>query len=226
MSVKINVSDHILFEDPFILVLNKPSSLMVEPDRNGHPNLLQQVQKYIKTSIYPDKNVYAQHIHRLDRPVSGIVLFAKQKEVLKNLSEQFAERKVKKYYQALTETAPKIGKGKLENGHRKEKKKAVIVDVNAFESETVMLGYEVKQVAENKFLWDIELHTGKFHQIRAQLAAVGCPVIGDHLYGSSAIYKPDSITLHACKLIFLHPITNEEIVIEKENNWRELAFLY
>ena len=194
---------------------------MVEPDRNGHPNLLQQVQKYIRTSIYPDKNVYAQHIHRLDRPVSGIVLFAKQKEVLKNLSEQFAERAVKKYYQALTEVAPKIAKGKLENGHRKEKNKAIIVDVNSPESEKVVLDYEVKQIAENKFLWDIELHTGKFHQIRAQLASAGCPIIGDRLYGSSVIYKPDSIMLHAYKLVFLHPIKKEEIIIEKENNWQK-----
>ena len=219
MSIQINVSDHILFEDSFILVVNKPCSLMVEPDRNGHPNLLQQVQKYIRVSIYPDKNVYAQHIHRLDRPVSGIVLFAKQKLVLKNLSEQFAERKVKKYYQALTEVAPEILKGKLKNGHRKEKKKAIIVEVDSPESEKVALDYEVKQVNENKFLWNIELHTGKFHQIRAQLAAAGCPIIGDDLYGSSKTYKPDSIMLHAYKLVFLHPFANEEIIIENRKDW-------
>ena len=222
MSIQINVREHILFEDPFILVLNKPSSLMVEPDRNGHPNLLQQVQKYIRASIYPDKDVYAQHIHRLDRPVSGIVLFAKQKTVLKNLSEQFAERKVKKYYQALTIATPSTRKGKFENGHLKEKKKAVIVNENFPGSEKVVLEYEIESFVNDKFLWTIELHTGKFHQIRAQLAAAGCPIIGDKLYGSDVIYKPDSIALHACKLIFLHPITNEEICIEKKPDWNEL----
>ncbi len=193
---------------------------MVEPDRNGHPNLLQQVQKYIRTSIYPSKDVYAQHIHRLDRPVSGIVLFAKQKLVLKNLSEQFAERKVKKYYQALTDKAPEIWKGKLENGHRKEKKKAVVSAVGFPETEKIWLEYEVTSYSENRFLWNIELHTGKFHQIRAQLAAADCPIIGDLLYGSAIAYKPDSILLHACKLVFSHPTTNEEICIEEKPKWQ------
>jgi RluA family pseudouridine synthase len=205
---------HILYEDEYIIVLNKPNGLMVEPDRNGHPNLLQQVQKYIRESIYPDKNVYAQHIHRLDRPVSGIVLFAKQKAVLKNLSEQFAERKVKKYYQALTENAPEIRKGKLENFLRKEKKKAVIVEEGALGAEKAVLEYEVENFSANRFLWNIELHTGKYHQIRAQLAAVGCPIIGDQLYGSETVYKPDSIMLHGCRLLFLHPVTREEMRVE------------
>src|SRR5690349_24260011 len=99
--VQFHIPDHILLEDEFILVLNKPSGLMVEPDRNGHPNLLQFVRKYLKQPSDKEE-VYAQHIHRLDRPVSGIILFTKQRSVLKNLSEQFAERRVKKYYEALT----------------------------------------------------------------------------------------------------------------------------
>ncbi len=220
MSIQINVPDHILFEDQYILVLNKPSSLMVEPDRNGHPNLLQQVRKYIKKSIYPNKEIYAQHIHRLDRPVSGIVLFAKQKSVLKNLSEQFAERKVKKYYQALTETAPENLKGKLENWHKKEKKKAQLSKIELPEYEKVILEYEIKKIAPTNYLWNIELHTGKFHQIRAQLAAAGCPIVGDLLYGSERPFIIDSIALHAYKLIFFHPITNEEITIEKNQYWQ------
>jgi 23S rRNA pseudouridine955/2504/2580 synthase/23S rRNA pseudouridine1911/1915/1917 synthase len=85
MSFQIHVPDYILFEDAFILVILKPAGLMVEPDRNGHPNLLQQVKKYLKASLPPDQGeVYAQHIHRIVRPVSGIVLFAKQRSVLKN----------------------------------------------------------------------------------------------------------------------------------------------
>jgi 23S rRNA-/tRNA-specific pseudouridylate synthase len=214
MSIQIHVPDHILFEDPYILVINKPCSLMVEPDRNGHPNLLDQVRKYIKASKLPGEEVYAQHIHRLDRPVSGIVLFTKQRSVLKNLSEQFAERRVKKYYQALTTNAPDQRKGNLEGWHRKEKKKAVISETELPYSEKVLLHYEVKAFSDNKFLWNIELHTGKYHQIRAQLSFAACPVIGDSLYGSDISYKPDSIALHACKLIFFHPVSNEEMVIE------------
>jgi 23S rRNA-/tRNA-specific pseudouridylate synthase len=219
MSIQINVADHILLEDDYILVLNKPCSLMVEPDRNGHPNLLQQVRKYIKANANPGAEVYAQHLHRLDRPVSGIVLFAKQKIVLKNLSEQFAERKVKKYYQALTEHAPPSVKGQLENWHRKEKKKAIIEGTPLPISEKVVLEYVTERFSENRFLWNIELHTGKYHQIRAQLAAAGAPIVGDVLYGSSIPYKPDSIMLHACKLIFSHPVTGEKINIEKKQDW-------
>ena len=219
MSIQLNIPDHILFEDPYIIVLYKPCSLMVEPDRNGHPNLLQQVQRYLKTSLPVGTELYAQHIHRLDRPVSGIVLFAKQRAVLKNLSEQFAERKVKKYYQALTAHAPAELTGTLEHWHRKEKKKAALYNEEQPWTEKALLNYSVSKFSQNRFLWNIELHTGKYHQIRAQLSATGCPIIGDNMYGSDVPYKPDSIALHACKLIFFHPITNEEMVIEKENEF-------
>ncbi|HZX75542.1 MAG TPA: RluA family pseudouridine synthase [Cyclobacteriaceae bacterium] len=212
--MQIHIPDHILYEDDFIIVLDKPAGLMVEPDRNGYPNLLHQLKKYIKVSSAGQDEVYAQHIHRLDRPVSGIVLFAKQRSVLKNLSEQFAERRVRKYYQALTEHAPKEMKGRLEHWHRKEKKKAVLYDHEIEYTEKAILTYEVKNVPTARFLWDIELHTGKYHQIRAQLGALGCPIIGDSLYGSTQSYRPDALALRAWKLIFYHPITNEEKTVE------------
>jgi RluA family pseudouridine synthase len=214
MSVQIHVPDHILYEDDYILVINKPNGLMVEPDRNNHPNLLHQVRQYIKASAPDDQEVYAQHIHRLDRPVSGIVLFAIQRSVLKNLSEQFAERKVKKYYQALTDHAPQQHTGTLLHWHRKEKKKAVIAEQEFPYAEETRLTYHVKHFAADRFLWDIELYTGKYHQIRGQLAYIDCPIIGDATYTSGVPYKPDAIALHASKLIFSHPITNQELIIE------------
>ncbi len=214
MSIQINILDYVLLEDEYILVLNKPASLMVEPDRNGHPNLLQQVRQYLKLSVTEGGEVYAQHIHRLDRPVSGVILFAKQRSVLKNLSEQFAERKVKKYYQALTDRSPAQMKGVFEHWHRKEKKKAMLSNEAFLYAEQAKLSYEVQELSPHRFLWNIELHTGKFHQIRAQLADAGCPIIGDTLYGSSTAYKPDAIALHAYKLMFNHPVTAEEIGIE------------
>jgi RluA family pseudouridine synthase len=219
MSMQINIRDYILHEDECIIVIDKPSGLMIEPDRNGHPNLLQEVKKYLKASMHPVPEVYAQHIHRLDRPVSGIILFAKQKAVLKNLSEQFAERKVKKYYQALTEKAPDIRQGSLENWLRKEKKKAVIHTESVEHAAYVKLDYAISAFSPDRFLWDIVLHTGKYHQIRAQLSAAGYPIIGDAFYNSTLPYKPDAITLHACKLVFFHPITNEEVCIEKGNEF-------
>jgi RluA family pseudouridine synthase len=220
MSIIIQVADHILFEDNDILLINKPCSLMVEPDRNGHPNLLQQVQKYVKKGLHPNKEVYAQHIHRLDRPVSGIVLFAKKKSVLKNLSEQFAQRTVKKKYKALTEIQPALYKGTLNNWLYKDNKnkRAIIYTDPHPEADNVKLTY-LTDLYKQFSLWDIDLHTGKYHQIRAQLAFAGCSIIGDATYGSTHMYAPNAIALHAYELAFLHPNTNEYMVVQAQPNW-------
>ncbi len=186
---------------------------MVEPDRNGHLNLLYEVKKCLKSRNPSNPSVYAQHIHRLDRPVSGIILFAKQREVLNNLSNQFATRSVKKKYQALTASAPLLREGTLEHWHRKEKKMAVLYNQQMEFSEKVSLRYSVTATGASLFLWDIELHTGKYHQIRAQLASLGCPILGDALYGSADLYKPNAIALHACQLSFIHPLSGEYLVI-------------
>jgi len=197
----------IIYEDDVLLVCNKPAGLMVEPDRNNFPNLLQDVKNYIKATT-GEKLPYVQHLHRLDRPTSGIVLFTKQKEHLRNLSEQFAQREVSKEYLALTKTAPLQLEGRLEHWHRKEKKKAVVYTEEIEFAEKAILEYRVK--AEGEFyLWEIKLHTGKYHQIRVQLASLGCPILGDEVYGSTDKYKPNAIALHAWKLKIKHPLTNE-----------------
>jgi 23S rRNA-/tRNA-specific pseudouridylate synthase len=202
----------IIYEDDVILVCNKPAGLMVEPDRNNFPNLLQHAKNYLKAKT-GDKTPYVQHLHRIDRPVSGIVLFTKQKEHLRNLSEQFAERKVSKYYVALTANAPALSEGILEHWHRKEKKKAALVPEGTEYAEKIKLEYTVKPHG-SFFIWHIKLFTGKFHQIRAQLASVNCPIIGDDKYGSTLPYKPDAIALHAGKLIIQHPVSKKEMVFE------------
>lgn len=211
----------IIYEDDILLVCNKPAGLMVEPDRNNHPNLLQQVKNYLKEKT-GDKLVYTQHLHRLDRVTSGLVLFTKQKEYLRNLSEQFAQREVEKYYLALTDRAPKEWLEKsqslpiiLEHWHRKEKQKAVLVEEGTPYAEKVKLEYSLKPYG-NYFLWDIKLHTGKYHQIRAQLSSIGCPIVGDELYGSIVVYKPNTIALHAHRLKIKHPLTNEEMWFRAE----------
>ena len=213
----------ILFEDDYIILVNKPAGLMVEPDRNGHPNLLQDVKNHIKAMLPVGEELYVQHIHRLDRPVSGVILFAKRKVVLKNLSEQFAERKVRKYYNALTETPPEIMEGSLEHWHRKEKKKAVLYNEEVLYSEKARLTYEVLKQENGLFLWNIELHTGKYHQIRAQLSKLGCPIIGDFFYGSTFPYQENAIALHARQLIFSHPITHQEMNISVDTQFSSLV---
>ncbi|MBC7694997.1 MAG: RluA family pseudouridine synthase [Burkholderiales bacterium] len=208
---------NIIYEDDVLLVCNKPAGLMVEPDRNNFPNLLQQVKNYLKEKT-GSKTLYVQHLHRLDRPVSGVVLFTKKREYLKDLSEQFAQRTVSKYYQALTSTAPAQLSGTLEQWHRKEKKKAVLVPEGTEFSERIKLEYSVKQFG-NRFLWEIKLHTGKYHQIRVQLAGLGCPIIGDALYGSDEQYKSNAIALHAAKLVIQHPVTLKQMEFKTQSDF-------
>lgn len=211
--MSINIPNSILFEDDVILVINKPGGLMVEPDRNNYPNLQQEVKNYLKKTFHESGEVYAQHIHRLDRVVSGVILFAKQRSVLKNLSEQFAERKVKKTYQALTFQSPSVLEGSLKHWHRKEKKKAALYTEQIEHAEMASLSYRISTYDSQRFLWNIDLHTGKYHQIRAQLASTGCPIIGDQLYGSLDAYRENEIALHASSLTFLHPVTAQEMEI-------------
>lgn len=224
MSIIIDIPSYILFEDAYILVMNKPCSLMVEPDRNGHPNLLQQVQRYIRKNQHPNKEIYVQHVHRLDRPVSGIVLFAKKKSMLRELSEQFAQRTVKKSYQALTDAAPLHPSGTLTHWLAKDtkNKKAVIYKEEQPGSDKVSLSYTTEPLGIYT-QWNIDLHTGKYHQIRAQLGISSCPILGDALYGSAMKYAPNAIALHAYALEFDHPFSKERIRMEAIPVWVEKA---
>lgn len=214
---EMDITSTILWEDEWLLVVNKPGGLMVEPDRNGHTNLLQEVKRYRK--IKTGTESYVQHLHRLDRPVSGIVLFTKSREHLRNLSEQFAERKVKKYYKALTTNAPALAEGELIHWHRKEKKKAALYKEPIEFTELAKLQYKTKKLSDRFTEWDITLETGKYHQIRAQLASVGCPITGDALYGSTIDYQPNCIALHAYQLEFEHPLTQRHLVIQCPARW-------
>jgi 23S rRNA pseudouridine955/2504/2580 synthase/23S rRNA pseudouridine1911/1915/1917 synthase len=189
---------------------------MTEPDRNNYPNLKQEILNYLKTTTGISKP-YAQHLHRLDRPVSGLVLFARDRNCLHKLSNQFAERKVDKHYFALTTIRPEKSYDTLEHWHRKEKKKGHIVPQGTEHSVMVRLDYQIQNTAK-PFLWDIQLHTGKFHQIRCQLAHINCPIVGDEFYGSNISFKENAIALQAYKLVFTHPVSGERIKIEVECN--------
>lgn len=202
----------IIYEDDCILVIDKPAGLMVQPDRMQNPSLLEKVKEYLKYKSNLD--IYAQHIHRLDRPVCGLVLFAKQRAVLHNLSNQFAERIVQKKYHAITYNAPNERVGTLFNYHRKEKKLAKIYDSEIEYSVSVSLDYEISDLPNNYYLWNIKLNTGKFHQIRAQLSHKGCPILGDKKYNSTQSYFPDAIALQAVSLQIKHPLTDEDLVFK------------
>lgn len=199
----------ILFEDDTLLIVNKPNGLMVEPDRNNFPNLLDYARKYVLSN---NNSNYVQHLHRLDRPTSGAVLFTKKRECLNILSNQFAERKVEKIYTAISNQFPSLQEGKLVHWHRKEKKKAVLYTNPVLHAEEAILEYTTENI-QNKCLWHINLKTGKYHQIRAQLQSINCSIIGDIEYGSDSPFEDNFIALHAKSLQFTHPINQESITI-------------
>jgi 23S rRNA pseudouridine1911/1915/1917 synthase len=206
----------ILFEDKYLLAINKPHGMVTERDAHLQHTLESLALRYIQSKEkYPQK-CFIGLPHRLDRPVSGVVLFAKKKSVLKMLAELFSEREVKKTYIAIVEHHPPKKKDELVHWLVKDaaKRKAVVHDKEVTGSVKAILQYRF--ISENKSgaLLQIQLITGKYHQIRAQLSHIGCPVIGDAHYGASKVYKENSIALHARKLELIHPATNEPLEIK------------
>lgn len=175
----------VLYEDNHLIAVYKPAGILVQEDKTGDPSLLDQVKYYLKNKYHKPGNVYLGLIHRLDRPVSGIILFAKTSKGASRLSEQFREHEVEKVYHALVVGKPKESKMTLVHYLVKDK---VINKTSAHESDTAeaqeaVLHYEVVKSNNKYSLLKIKLGTGRSHQIRAQLAAIGCPIVGDVKYG-------------------------------------------
>lgn len=196
----------IIYEDKYLLVVNKPHGIIVEHDLGGHRNVLDTLAMQFK-GTYKGNNII-RNVHRIDRRVSGALLIARKQSALKLLNEQFATRQVKKTYFALVSQLPPASEATLSHWLIKDnvEKRAFISDRKFKESTEAQLSYKMKAQVEGKILLEIDLITGKYHQIRAQLAHIGCPVIGDVKYGSKDIYMPDAIALHAESLTFPHPI--------------------
>lgn len=208
----------ILFEDKYLIALNKPQGMVVEKELHLNSNLQSLALDYIRSKEkYPQK-CFIGVPHRLDRPVSGVALFAKKKSVLKMLGDVFLKHEIEKTYLAIVENRPPKDEDELVNWWLKDldKRKAIIHNGQVKNSMKVILLY--KLISQNKFgaLLQIKLITGKFHQIRAQLAHINCPVIGDTHYGSLKTYKENSICLHARKLELVHPVTKENLKIVAE----------
>lgn len=212
-----NIEPHILFEDKDILVIDKPAGLQVERDRFGHPSLEEDVQNYLEKY---HRNHYLGIVHRIDRPVNGVIVLAKTLKMLKLLQQQMMADSWKKTYRAVIAGAMPSAMGKLEHYLLKDskQKKAIIFDNEQAETKKSLLRYAVLEEKDGKSLVEIQLITGRYHQIRAQLGHIGRPVIGDKLYG----YKPDSylgelenkILLQAYSLRFTHPKTGEELELK------------
>ena len=183
---------------------------------------MDQVKDWIKTEYKKPGKVFLGLVHRLDRPVSGVVVFARTSKGASRLSEQFRKKTTKKIYRALVEGTPQSQQASLTHYLRKEKSlKATVFPRATPNTKEALLDYEVIETLQNTSLLDIHLHTGRFHQIRAQLAFIGHPIVGDKKYGAHSALPEGQIALHAQRMLFNHPASKEEIIIDcpPPKNW-------
>lgn len=205
----------ILYEDNHLLAVNKPSGMLVQGDQTGDACLIDHVKEYIRVKYSKPGNVYVGLVHRLDRPVSGVVLLTKTSKALTRMNLIFNQREVLKHYWAIISNSPPIESQTLTHWLRKNSKtnRTSCFTYNAKDSKPCKLDYSLKLAINHKYLVEVIPHTGRAHQIRAQLSAIGCPIVGDVKYGYKGPLRRD-IALHAYKLHFEHPIKKEPLTIE------------
>lgn len=205
----------ILHEDNHIIVVNKRVSDIVQGDKTGDKPLSEIVKEYIKEKYDKPGEVFLGVVHRLDRPTTGIVVFAKTSKALERLNKMFSERETNKTYWAVVKNKPPKNEDNLIHFLKRNEKnntsKAHLKEVP--ESKKASLDYKIIKELNNYFALEINLHTGRHHQIRAQLQAIGCPIKGDLKYGFDRSNPDGGIHLHARKLAFIHPVSKEEITI-------------
>ncbi|MEM6515243.1 MAG: RluA family pseudouridine synthase [Bacteroidota bacterium] len=205
----------VLYEDNHIIVVNKRAGDIVQGDKTGDKPLSEVVKSYLKNKYNKPGNVYLGVVHRLDRPTSGIVLFAKTSKSLPRLNKLFAERKTDKTYWAFVKKTPPNHEGTLTHWLKKNPKnnKSYASITKTSDSKKAVLHYRVIKRLENYALLEINLETGRHHQIRVQLSAIGSPIKGDLKYGFERSNPDASISLHARRLHFIHPVSKENIEI-------------
>ncbi len=205
----------VLYEDNHIIVINKRSGDIVQGDKTGDTPLSEIVKAYLKEKYQKPGNVYLGVVHRLDRPTTGIVIFAKTSKALPRLNKLFADKSAQKTYWALVKKQPQKPRASLVHWLRKNPKnnKSTAFIKETEGSKKAILHYEVIKTLDRFFLLEIALETGRHHQIRSQLSAIGCPIKGDLKYGYERSNKDGSISLHARKIEFIHPVKKEPISI-------------
>jgi len=203
----------ILFEDNHLIVVNKRAGDLVQGDKTGDLPLGEIVKQYIAEKYNKPGAVFLGVVHRLDRPTTGIVVFAKTSKALERLNKMFKERETKKTYWAVVKNLPPKEKETLIHFLKRNPKqnKSFAYEKEVPESKKAILEYQVLKKLNNYFLLEIDLHTGRHHQIRSQLAAIGCPIKGDLKYGFDRSNPDGSIHLHARKLVLIHPVKKEEM---------------
>ena len=209
------IADRILYEDNHLIVVNKLPSEIVQGDKTGDVCLLDDVKEYIKVKYDKPGNVYAGLVHRIDRPVSGAVVFAKTSKALSRMTVKVKDRDFHKVYLALVKNCPPKESDVLEDYLVKNEKqnKSFVVKEGTKDAKLARLSYKLVGKSENYYMLEVELFTGRHHQIRCQLAHIGCPIRGDLKYGYPRSNPDASISLHAYKISFEHPTTNERIEV-------------
>ncbi|HAH56486.1 MAG TPA: RNA pseudouridine synthase [Flavobacterium sp.] len=205
----------ILHEDNHIIVVNKRVGDLVQGDKTGDKPLSEVVKEYIKDKYNKPGEVFLGVVHRLDRPTTGIVVFARTSKALSRMNELFSNRETQKTYWAIVKNKPQNPEDKLIHYLKRNEKnntsKAHSKEVP--DSKLASLDYKIIKELDNYFALEINLQTGRHHQIRAQLSAIGCPIKGDLKYGFDRSNPDGGIHLHARKLVFIHPVSKENIEI-------------
>jgi 23S rRNA pseudouridine1911/1915/1917 synthase len=214
----------VLYEDNHLISVNKPAGMLVQGDRSGEESLMDVVKKYIRERCQKPGNVFLGMVHRLDRPVSGVVLFARTSKAASRLTRQWKALQVNKTYWAVVEGALQPEQGKIEGHLRKSGKRVRIVKEGDPGAKGAVLEYRTLAHGNGVSLVEIGLITGRKHQIRAQLSQAGCPVVGDVKYGSKGFLKDKTIRLVARSLIFRHPVTDREVTISVDTGALEREF--
>jgi len=205
----------ILYEDNHIIVVNKRVGDIVQGDKTGDKPLSEIVKEYIKEKYNKPGDVFLGVVHRLDRPTTGIVVFARTSKALSRLNELFSKRETQKTYWAVVKNKPPKDADTLVHYLKRNEKnntsKAYLKEIP--ESKKAILDYKIIKTLDNYFVLEVDLHTGRHHQIRAQLSAIGCPIKGDLKYGFDRSNPDGGVHLHARKLFFIHPVTKENMEI-------------
>ena len=205
----------VLFEDNHLLIVNKKSGDIVQGDKTGDKPLSDVVKEYIKEKYNKPGEVFLGVVHRLDRPTSGIIIFARTTKALERLNKMLRERTISKTYWAVVKNIPPKEKDSLIHFLKKNPKnnKSTVFSKETDASKKAILHYSILKKLDNYSLLEIDLETGRHHQIRAQLSFIGSPIKGDLKYGASRSNKDGSIHLHARKISFTHPVSKENISI-------------
>ncbi len=219
----------VVYEDNHIIIVYKQSGEIVQGDKTGDKPLSDIVKEYIKRKYNKPGNVFLGVVHRLDRPVSGLVVFAKTSKALTRLNNMFRDGEVHKTYWAITRNRPAEEEGTLTDWlvRNEQKNKSFAHNKEVARSKKAVLHYKIIGVSDKYTLLEVNLMTGRHHQIRCQLAHMGCPIKGDLKYGAKRSNADGSISLLSHKVEFVHPVSHELISVisplPNDNLWREIS---